>query len=130
MIRAVVDHFYATAREDELVGPVFKAAVPDERWRAHVETIVEFWSSMLLGTRRYDGSPLRKHLMLPELGDAHFRRWLALFRRTVEDLCPPEVAAFWVDRSERIGNSFRINVRMRNGDDVKSLRPLERELLP
>jgi hemoglobin len=130
MVRTVVDRFYAKAREDELVGPVFKAAVPDERWQAHLDTIVDFWSSVLLGTRRYDGRPLRKHLMLPELQDAQFRRWLALFRQTVEKVCPPDLAAFWVDRSERIGNSFRISVRMHNGDDVTSLRPLERELLP
>ncbi len=130
MIRAVVDRFYAAAREDEVIGPVFRTAVPDEKWQAHLDTIVDFWSSMLLGTRRYDGRPLRKHLMLPELGDRHFRRWLALFRRTLEEICPPDVAAFWADRSERIGNSFRINVRMHHGDDVMHLRPLEREPLP
>jgi hemoglobin len=130
MIRAVVDRFYAAAREDEVIGPVFKAAVPDERWQAHLDTIVDFWSSMLLGTRRYDGRPLRKHLMLPELTDVHFRRWLALFRRTLEELCPPDVAASWADRAERIGGSFRLSVRMHKGDDVTHLRPLEREEYP
>ncbi|GBD47112.1 group III truncated hemoglobin [Methylopila sp. Yamaguchi] len=130
LIRRVVDRFYAQAREDAVIGPVFRTAVPDERWRAHLDTIVDFWSSMLLGTRRYDGRPLRKHLMLPELGDEHFRRWLALFRKTVEELCQPDVAAFWADRSERIGNSFRINVRMHRGDDVLHIKPLEREVLP
>lgn len=130
VIRAVVDRFYAQARDDEVIGPVFRAAVPDERWQAHLDTIVDFWSAILLGTRRYEGRPLRKHLMLPELDDAHFRRWLMLFRRTVEELCPPDVAAFWADRSERIGNSFRISVRMHHGDDVTCLRPLEREVGP
>lgn len=127
LIRKVVDRFYAQARDDEVIGPVFRSAVPDERWQAHLDTIVDFWSSMLLGTRRYDGRPLRKHLLLPKLEDVHFRRWLALFRRTLEELCPPDVAAFWADRSERIGNSFRINVRMHHGDDVMRLKPLERE---
>ncbi len=94
LIRRVVDRFYAQAREDEVIGPIFRAAVPDGRWQAHLDTIVDFWSSMLLGTRRYDGRPLRKHLMLPDLGDEHFRRWLALFRKTVEELCQPDVAAF------------------------------------
>lgn len=130
LIRTVVDRFYARAREDEVIGPVFRAAVPDERWQDHLDTIVDFWSSMLLGTRRYEGRPLRKHLLLPELGDNHFRRWLALFRRTLEELCPPDVAAFWADRSERVGNSFRISVRMHHGDDVMRLKPLEREPYP
>lgn len=130
LIRTVVDRFYAQAREDEIIGPVFKSAVSDERWQDHLDTIVDFWSSMLLGTRRYEGRPLRKHLLLPELGDNHFRRWLALFRRTLEELCPPDVAAFWADRSERVGNSFRISVRMHHGDDVMRLKPLEREPYP
>ncbi|MDR4305394.1 group III truncated hemoglobin [Chelatococcus sambhunathii] len=130
LIRRVVDRFYAQAREDEIIGPVFKSAVPDERWQEHLDTIVDFWSSMVLGTRRYDGRPLRKHLLLPELKDEHFRRWLALFRRTLEELCQPDVAAFWADRAERVGNSFRINVRMHRGEDVMHLKPLEREPYP
>ncbi|MFC3694438.1 group III truncated hemoglobin [Chenggangzhangella methanolivorans] len=130
MIRAVVDRFYALARQDAVIGPVFVAAVPDERWSAHLDTIVDFWSSMLLGTRRYDGRPLAKHIRLPELGDAHFRRWLALFRLTVEEICPPDVAAFWIERSERIGGSFRLSLRMRRGEDVLQLKPLEREPYP
>lgn len=130
LIRRVVDRFYALARQDEVIGPIFMVAVPDERWQQHLDTIVDFWSSMLLGTRRYDGRPLRKHLILPNLGDEHFSRWLALFRKTVEELCQPDVAAFWADRSERIGNSFRINVRMHRGADVLYLKPLEREAYP
>lgn len=69
---------------------------------------------MLLGTRRYDGRPLRKHLMLAELRDAHFRRWLTLFRRSVEELCPPDVAALWLDRSvhlSRGGGGAAIGLR-------------------
>ncbi|WP_199699662.1 hypothetical protein [Notoacmeibacter ruber] len=31
MIREVVYNFYAAAREDPVIGPVFRARVPDER---------------------------------------------------------------------------------------------------
>lgn len=127
MIRAVVDRFYALAREDAVIGPVFRGAVPDDRWQAHLDTIVDFWSSMLIGTGRYNGRPMPKHLALPDLNDAHFRRWLALFRYTVDEICPPPIASLFVDRSERVANSFRINIRMRRGEDVLHLRPLERE---
>lgn len=130
MIRNVVEHFYALARDDEVIGPVFRQAVPDERWQAHLDTIVDFWSSMLLGTGSYNGRPMPKHLALPELGDVHFRRWLALFRRTVEERCPPDIAALFVDRSERVANSFRINIRMRRGENIIHLKPLEREPWP
>jgi hemoglobin len=54
-------------------------------------------------------------------------RWLALFRRTAETVCPPEIAALFIERSERIGNSFRMNIYMRRGEDITAMTSLERE---
>jgi len=69
-------------------------------------------------------------MAIPELADPHFMRWLALFRRTVQSICPPDIAALFIERSERIGNSFRMNIAMRRGQDITSLAPLEREPAP
>lgn len=130
MIRAVVNEFYARARRDDVVGPVFNRVIPEAEWPAHLDKIADFWSSMLLGTGRYDGRPMPKHLAIPELSDAHFMRWLRLFRETVEQICPPDIAALFVERSERIGNSFRMNIAMRRGDDITTMGPLKREMPP
>jgi hemoglobin len=127
MIRAVVDEFYARARRDDVIGPVFNRVIPDAEWPDHLSKIADFWSSMLLGTGRYNGRPMPKHMAIPELGDAHFMRWLRLFRETVEEICPPDIAALFVERSERIGNSFRMNIAMRRGDDITTMVPLKRE---
>jgi hemoglobin len=127
LIRAVVDRFYADARRDPVIGPVFNRVIAPEAWPHHLATIADFWSSMLLGSGRYAGRPMPKHMAIPELSDAHFQRWLALFRRTVEDLCPPDIAALFIERSERIGNSFRMNIAMRRGEDITTMAPLERE---
>jgi len=127
LIRAVVDRFYADARRDPVIGPVFNRIIAEQAWPQHLSTIADFWSSMLLGTGRYAGRPMPKHMAIPELSDAHFMRWLALFRRTVEDLCSPEIAAVFIERSERIGNSFRMNIAMRRGEDITTMKPLERE---
>jgi hemoglobin len=127
MIRDVVDEFYARARRDDVIGPVFNRVIPDAEWPDHLSKIADFWSSMLLGTGRYNGRPMPKHMAIPELGDAHFMRWLRLFRETVEEICPPDVAALFVERSERIGNSFRMNIAMRRGDDITTMGPLKRE---
>jgi len=129
LVRAVVDRFYALARKDEIIGPIFLVAVPDERWHAHLDTITDFWSSLLLGTGRYNGRPLPKHAAIAEISDAHFRRWLALFRLTAEEICPPQIARLFIERSETIGNSFRMNIRMRRGEDLIHLKPLERETI-
>lgn len=130
MITAVVDEFYARARRDDIIGPVFNRVIPDAEWPAHLAKIADFWSSMLLGTGRYNGRPMPKHIGIPELSDAHFMRWLRLFRETVKELCPPEIAALFIERSERIGNSFRMNIYMRRGDDITQMGPLKREIHP
>ena len=130
LIRKVVDHFYAAARRDPVIGPVFNRVIPDEQWPRHLALIADFWSSMLLGSGRYTGRPMPKHLAIPELEDAHFQRWLSLFRVTVERLCPPDVASVFIERSERIGNSFRMNIAMRRGRDITTMGPLEREAPP
>ncbi len=130
MIRAVVDEFYARARRDDVIGPVFNRIIPDAEWPAHLAKIADFWSSMLLGTGRFNGRPMPKHMAIPELSDAHFIRWLRLFRETVTTLCPPEIAALFVERSERIGNSFRMNIAMRRGEDITQMAPLPRESTP
>ena len=127
MIAAVVNRFYDDAKRDPILGPVFTRVIPPEAWPHHLATIADFWSSMLLGTGRYAGRPMPKHMAIPEISDAHFMRWLALFRRTATELCPPEIATLFIERSERIGNSFRMNIAMRRGDDIKTMTALERE---
>jgi hemoglobin len=66
-------------------------------------------------------------MAIPDLGDAYFMRWLRLFRETVTDLCPPAIATLFIERSERIGNSFRMNIAMRRGEDITGMGPLKRE---
>lgn len=127
LIQQVVNEFYAAAREDAVIGPVFNRVIPEADWPAHLATIADFWSSMLLGSGKYGGRPMPKHMAIPELEDAHFMRWLRLFRETVTRLCAPEIAEIFIERSERIGNSFRMNIAMRRGNDITTMGPLKRE---
>ncbi|MBY0380489.1 MAG: group III truncated hemoglobin [Xanthobacteraceae bacterium] len=112
LIGCVVQTFYARAREDEVIGPVFRAAVRD--WDEHIHNITNFWSSMMLKTSRYDGRPLRPHLRLP-LEPMHFDRWLALFEATVTELCTKEVAQAFVVRARRIADSFEMAIGTHHG---------------
>jgi hemoglobin len=118
MVGRVVDAFYAAIRRDDVVGPVFEAAIAADAWPRHLGKMKDFWSSMLLGTARYDGRPLPAHLALPGLGEAHFARWLALFRATAEAECAPDVAALFVDRAERVAHSFRLALAFHRGEDT------------
>ncbi|MCA0317213.1 MAG: group III truncated hemoglobin [Proteobacteria bacterium] len=129
MIEAVVHGFYDEIRADELLGPVFNAAIAEQDWPHHLAKMCDFWSATLLRTSRYEGRPLPPHLAIPGLGEAHFRRWLTLFRSTVRRLCPPEVAELFMDRAMRIAHSFRLAIAFHRSEDSLSVRPIHEDSL-
>ena len=124
MIHGVVHGFYDAIRKDDLVGPIFNRRIAAEEWPRHLARMCDFWSATLLRTGRYDGRPLPPHLAIPELGEAHFRRWLVLFRATVTRLCPPEVARLFMDRALRIAQSFRLALAYSRGEDTMLVQPI------
>ena len=99
-IAQLVDCFYAKARRDELLGPIFANAIGD-RWDAHLATMRTFWSSVMLGTATYKGNALAAHLVLPRLGPPHFERWLQIWRETASEVCGDQGLLF-VQRAEAI----------------------------
>lgn len=112
-IRLLVRTFYGRAREDDLIGPIFNAAVAD--WDHHIDQISDFWSSMMLRTGRYNGRPMRPHLQLP-LHGAHFDRWLQLFEATVRELFSPDIAGAFLIRARRIADSFEMGIATTRGE--------------
>lgn len=107
-IVALVNRFYEKVRADEELGPVFDAAVgrSDEAWKPHLTRMYDFWSSVMLGTGRYHGNPMRKHLDLPDFDRGLFARWLALFAETVRELHTDSVAELYLNKSSRIALSL------------------------
>lgn len=83
-IRRLVHTFYAKVREDEVLGPIFNARVTD--WDHHLALLCDFWSSLVLGTRRFKGAPIPAHARIPDLSWPLFERWLALFHATTATL--------------------------------------------
>ena len=107
MLTQLVHGFYDRVRADALLGPVFADRIPD--WGPHLAQMVDFWSSVALMTGRYHGAPMPKHLPLP-IERAHFDRWLELFRQTATEICPPQGAAWVIERAERIARSIHMNI--------------------
>ena len=117
MIRRLVHGFYADVRMDAVLSPIFERAVgPD--WDVHLAKLCDFWSSVVLMTGRYKGRPMPVHAALPELGPALFERWLGLFRDRARALCPPEAAALFIDRAERIAESLKLGVAVLRGESA------------
>jgi hemoglobin len=124
MIHAVVHGFYDQIRADDLLGPVFNSRIEPAAWPVHLGKMCDFWSSTLLRSGRYEGRPLPPHVAIPELGEQHFRRWLKLFRETVRRICPPEVAALFMDRALRVAHSFRLAIAFHRKEDTMQIQPI------
>ena len=104
-IAALVPAFYARVRRDPLLGPVFGAAVGD--WDAHHAKLTAFWSSVMLTSGRYKGSPMQAHVKHREaIRPEMFARWLALWGETARELLPVAVAEAFVAKAERIAESL------------------------
>jgi hemoglobin len=112
-IRRQVHTFYGRVRQDPVLGPIFNAAVED--WDEHLARLCDFWSSVLLATGRFRGSPMAAHARRPEIQDEHFALWLELFERTAREVCPPDAAELFVERSQMIGRSLRLGLSVARG---------------
>jgi hemoglobin len=104
-IQTLVDRFYDKVRVDELIGPVFSHV----DWPHHLPIMYNFWSSMVLGDRSYQGNPFRKHLPLA-IQPKHFQRWLHLFRQTVDENFEGETAMEVKARAESIAGIFQLRM--------------------
>ena len=87
----LVHSFYADVRADALLGPVFEEALRD-RWQPHLARMVEFWSSVALGSKSFSGNVFGKHMALTGVTPAHFATWVRLWATHTERLFAPEVA--------------------------------------
>ena len=114
LIATLVDRFYAAVRRDAILGPVFEARIED--WDAHLLKLQAFWSSVVLMTGRYKGRPMPVHAAIAELSLDHFERWLQLFAETAREVCPPQAAALFIDRSERIAESLQLGIGLKAWD--------------
>ncbi|MBR8657654.1 DUF1971 domain-containing protein, partial [Achromobacter sp. Marseille-Q0513] len=71
-------------------------------WDHHLAMLCDFWSALLLGTRRFKGAPIPAHARLPDLSWPLFQRWLALFHDVTAAMAHPTLQAQADATAERI----------------------------
>lgn len=108
-LQQLVDLFYARVREDDLLGPVFNAAIAD--WPGHLDKLGAFWSSVMLTSGRYKGNPMAAHLrqarrIKPEM----FARWLELWAETARETLDPAGADAVAAKAGRIAESLQLGL--------------------
>ncbi|GBF05229.1 globin [Deinococcus aerius] len=99
-LRPLLADFYARARADDLLGPLFAAHVDD--WEAHLDRVTAFWVTMLGGGAAWRGNLKSVHAGLGVRGP-HLARWLALFRAAAAAHLSPQAAARLTSRAEAMG---------------------------
>jgi hemoglobin len=112
---ALIPAFYARVRADAVLGPLFDEAVAD--WPDHLERLVAFWSSVMLTSGRYKGSPMAAHLRHRDaITPAMFDRWLAIWAATTDELMASAAAAALQAKAARIAESLQLALFFRLGD--------------
>lgn len=114
-ISRLVHDFYAKARKDPGLGPIFEEHVVD--WDAHFIQMTDFWSGNLLGTSRFRGAPMPKHLAIPDLSPQLFERWLQLFKQTTQELDNPALAQQASAMADRIAGRLWMGYQMTHFPD-------------
>ena len=89
-VQLLVNTFYGKVRNDELLSVVFEPIIKDN-WPVHLKKMTDFWSTILLYTKKYKDDPMPKHMPLP-VDRIHFQRWLQLFNETIDELFEGTIA--------------------------------------
>lgn len=116
MIHTLVHAFYAKVRTDPALGPIFNRAIAADEWPPHLAKMCDFWSSVTLMTGRFKGSPMSAHVAVPDIGSAHFARWLRLFGETASEICPPKAADLFRAKADMIARSLQLGIAAHRGE--------------
>lgn len=106
-LERLIPAFYDRVRADDMIGALFNEAIDD--WPHHLEKLIAFWSSVMLTSGRYKGSPMAAHLRhQAAIRSEMFSRWLALWNQTTSEMLPPAAAAALQAKAQRIAESLSL----------------------
>jgi hemoglobin len=120
-IAILIDTFYARVRRHAALRPVFEAAIAEEEWPEHLETMRRFWSSVMLTSGRYSGNPVAVHRAVAGIERPLFAVWLELFTQTATELFETEPASEFATKAQRIATSLQLALFHRLGDSPEGL---------
>jgi hemoglobin len=106
-IRRLVDVFYDKVRVDTELAPIFDRAIAGD-WNLHLATMRDFWSSVMLKSRRYKGNPVAVHLRIEGMEPQLFERWLEIFSETCGELFDESLAETLRAKALRIAESLKL----------------------
>lgn len=112
--------FYERALNDKDIGFIFETEFGDdmenEDWTEHIELLVNFWDSVFLNEKAYNGDPFGPHFTIAHLKMEYFKPWVDLFTETAKEIYVPGVAILFKEKAESYAKEFieRLNQKMKN----------------
>ncbi|MGI9559110.1 MAG: group III truncated hemoglobin [Thermodesulfobacteriota bacterium] len=113
-VELLVDRFYDKMLADSILGFIFTdiAKVDIDK---HKPVICDFWETLLFNKAVYKRGPevMNVHKRLNEkipLKKGHFKRWLFLFSRTVDELFEGKRASFAKEKADSIAGLMQKRV--------------------
>jgi len=86
-IEFVINEFYKKILNDDEISYVFNS-VFNKGWETHISQICDFWELTLLGTGKYNGNPMKKHLDFNKqlnITRIHLEKWLFHWNTTLDN---------------------------------------------
>ena len=120
-ISVLIDAFYARIRRHPVLGPIFEAAIAEDEWPEHLETMRRFWSSVMLTSGRYSGNPFTVHRAVVGIERRLFVDWLALFTEIASELFEAGPATEFAAKAQRIATSLQLALFHRLGGPPEGL---------
>lgn len=111
-IEQLVTGFYQKAMTDPVIMHFFTSVLVLDL-KKHIPVIVNFWESILLGGKNYQGSPMTKHFDLHALSPMkkeHFDRWLMLWIETIDDKFEGTKATEAKTRAQQIAALMQLKI--------------------
>lgn len=85
----------------------------------HTERMMAFWSMIALYKGEYVGNLIEVHRNIPDIRREDFKRWLELFRATLDETAPtPEAASYLMARATHVAQRLEAAIFEPGADEV------------
>ena len=116
-IELLITTFYTKAMADEEIKHFFHEVVKLDLER-HIPHIADFWETVLLDNPVFTGNPMDKHIAMHAISPFtpdHFKRWLALFHQTTDELFTGDKAEMAKQRADSIALLMQYKIGILKG---------------